>query len=492
MLRTVVATVCLCIVDAAFAAPVPLSGQSLSEMIAGSVVDLDTPLGTKLTITYGGDGRMNGQAGALAFYLGASRDKGKWWVASDQLCQKWEKWFDAETQCMRIKKDGPRIHWASRDGKTGTGTVHLRVAAAAEGARTAPRPVAGKAVTALVPVPPAKPPRAIISALPSPAKPADKPVEKVAEVVADEAVAVAASTASGIAVQEAAPAAQPMPQFSRLRVPFFAPVDMAKFAVSGDSAVVEPAVGAGPVAASVLDPSPAPTPAPAVETKRRVDAKPVPQTVAKQVSAVPVEPMFKVVNVRSSDVLNVREGPSWERDVVGAIPPGGRGVAVTGECRSQWCPVRHLDLRGWVNRTYLESENGEIVVSGGGAPGVAGDSPDAPRGCLSSAAKELLGRIEAKFGPMQLVSTCRSGATVAGTGKPSRHRDGNAIDFKAGARKQAVVDWLVANHTQGGTMTYRDMEDIHIDIGPHFLALGSGGRSGRDWSAGRMGVTSAR
>ena len=51
MLRTVVATVCLCIVDAAFAAPVPLSGQSLSEMIAGSFVDLDTPLGTKLTIT---------------------------------------------------------------------------------------------------------------------------------------------------------------------------------------------------------------------------------------------------------------------------------------------------------------------------------------------------------------------------------------------------------------------------------------------------------
>ncbi len=106
--------------------------------------------------------------------------------------------------------------------------------------------------------------------------------------------------------------------------------------------------------------------------------------------------------------------------------------------------------------------------------------------------KELLGRIEGKFGPMQLVSTCRAGATVAGTGKPSRHRDGNAIDFMAGARKQAVVEWLIANHANGGTMTYRDMDHIHIDIGPHFLAIASGGRSGRDWSSDKMGLSAAK
>jgi hypothetical protein len=230
----------------------------------------------------------------------------------------------------------------------------------------------------------------------------------------------------------------------------------------------------------------------AVEVKRKAEAKPVAQAMVSRAAAVPVEPSFKVVNVRGSDVLNVREGPSWDRDVVGAIPPGGRGVALTGECRSQWCPVRHHDLRGWVNRTYLESENGETVVPASGAPAGPGDSPDAPRGCLSPAAKDLLGRIEGKFGPMQLVSTCRTGATVARTGRPSRHRDGNAIDFKAGARKQAVVDWLVANHMQGGTMTYRDLDHIHIDIGPHFVALGSGGRSGRDWSSERMGLSAGK
>jgi hypothetical protein len=494
MLRTVVATVCLCSFDIAIAAPVQLTGQSLSEMIAGAVVELDTPLGTKLSITYGDDGRMTGRAGALAFHLGASRDNGKWWVTSDQLCQKWETWFKTETQCMRIKKEGPRIHWASRDGKTGTGTVQLRVAAAPDATRVKPNPVSAK-VVAIVAPPSAKPRPPVVSTLPSPRK------ETLVETTTD----VAPQTASLIVAPVPAPAVQARPQFSRLTVPFFAADAIAKspeLSASADDATSANST-APPTATTTAGIETAVTAtgtASAVEAQRKADPKPVPKNAVKptlppaahQASIVPPEPMFKVVNVRVSDVLNVRKGPSEDHDVVGAIPSRGRGVAVTGDCRSQWCPVPHLELRGWVNKNYLEGESGDIVVYSDRVSATSTDSPDAPRGCLSSAAKELLGRIEAKFGRMQLVSTCRSGAVIGGTGRPSRHRDGNAIDFKAGARKQAVVDWLVANHAQGGTMTYRDMDHIHIDIGPHFVALGSGGRSGRDWSAGRMGVTSAR
>lgn len=93
------------------------------------------------------------------------------------------------------------------------------------------------------------------------------------------------------------------------------------------------------------------------------------------------------------------------------------------------------------------------------------------RACLTPAARSALERVEAAFGPMQVVSTCRPGATVRGTGRPSRHASGNAVDFKAGARKAAVVRWLIANH-HGGIMTYRGMSHIHIDVGPRFVALG--------------------
>jgi hypothetical protein len=106
--------------------------------------------------------------------------------------------------------------------------------------------------------------------------------------------------------------------------------------------------------------------------------------------------------------------------------------------------------------------------SGGGGGG-------ASRSCLQAPAAALLARIEQQFGPVKVISTCRPGAVIAGSGKPSKHRYGLAVDFDAGARKQAIVNWLRANHTAGGTMTYARMSHIHVDIGPRFVSLGAGG-----------------
>lgn len=107
---------------------------------------------------------------------------------------------------------------------------------------------------------------------------------------------------------------------------------------------------------------------------------------------------------------------------------------------------------------------------------VARQTGGGARGCLSAPARALLERIEAQFGPMQVISTCRPGARIAGTGRISRHASGNAIDFNAGGRKGEVVRWLIANHKAGGIMTYAGMSHIHVDIGYPFVALNSGGR----------------
>ena len=96
------------------------------------------------------------------------------------------------------------------------------------------------------------------------------------------------------------------------------------------------------------------------------------------------------------------------------------------------------------------------------------------RSCLTSATRALLDRIERRFGRVQIISTCRPGARIATTGKISKHASGQAVDFNAPrGKKQAVVKWLIANHKSGGTMTYAGMDHIHVDIGYHFVSLGS-------------------
>ncbi|HMN38685.1 MAG TPA: D-Ala-D-Ala carboxypeptidase family metallohydrolase [Hyphomicrobium sp.] len=91
--------------------------------------------------------------------------------------------------------------------------------------------------------------------------------------------------------------------------------------------------------------------------------------------------------------------------------------------------------------------------------------------CLTSEARALLGRLQSRFGHVQVISTCRPGARIATSGRPSKHASGQAIDFRVPGRKSEVVKWLVANHHSGGTMTYSDMDHIHVDVGYHFVAL---------------------
>jgi hypothetical protein len=108
----------------AFADPATISGNAIKEAVTGKTVNLDTPLGTPITITYKDNGTMSGTAGAaLSIYLGASSDRGRWWVADGRLCQKFFKWLEGETSCLRIQQNGSRIAWTRDDGKKGTATI---------------------------------------------------------------------------------------------------------------------------------------------------------------------------------------------------------------------------------------------------------------------------------------------------------------------------------------------------------------------------------
>jgi hypothetical protein len=88
----------------------------------------------------------------------------------------------------------------------------------------------------------------------------------------------------------------------------------------------------------------------------------------------------------------------------------------------------------------------------------------ASRGCLAGDTRALLSRFEARFGAVKVISTCRPGAVIAGSGRPSQHRYGKAVDFmpKPGQRT-AMLSWLRSN-ANGAVITYGSGH-IHFDTG---------------------------
>lgn len=104
------------------ARPTAMDSGALHAAVAGKTVSLNTPLGA-LPIVYRGDGTMWGKAGVLAVYTGSERDRGRWWVVADKLCQRWTTWLGGKSYCFRLRQDGAVVHWTRNDGLSGTATI---------------------------------------------------------------------------------------------------------------------------------------------------------------------------------------------------------------------------------------------------------------------------------------------------------------------------------------------------------------------------------
>jgi len=105
--------------------PTKLAGDELRQAISGKTVYLNIS-GFELPIRYASNGRMTGKMGTVAASFsrgdGAS-DSGKWWVAEDQLCQKWTSWMNGKQYCYQLTRNGSTVHWVRHDGRTGTARI---------------------------------------------------------------------------------------------------------------------------------------------------------------------------------------------------------------------------------------------------------------------------------------------------------------------------------------------------------------------------------
>jgi uncharacterized protein YcbK (DUF882 family) len=87
------------------------------------------------------------------------------------------------------------------------------------------------------------------------------------------------------------------------------------------------------------------------------------------------------------------------------------------------------------------------------------------RACLTAQTRAVLAQLEGHFGAVKVISTCRPGAVIAGSGRPSQHRYGKAVDFvPPPGQRAAMISWL-RQHANGMVITYRSGH-VHFDTGP--------------------------
>jgi Bacterial SH3 domain len=329
------AAACLCVMAVAGAEPSPLSGPEISKLVAGATIEIDAPLGFKVRLRYTRDGQVSGETStALVLILGAASDTGRWWVEPEQICHKWKVWFNDYPQCFRMTKEGQTYHWRTFDDKTGTATIVVPAPPVQTAAITQPSvPEAGVAK----PTAPPERPRPVAKAI-APPEAAKQATEQRAQekVPGIRAATPQAPLEAGIA-KPTAPPERPRPVAKAI-----APPEAAKQAAEQRRREKVPAIRAA-------------TPQAPKSQALNSPAGGVSRARIKSAPAA-AEPAFRVVNVAPGDVLKVRKGPSTQFEVVGGLPPGSRGVTVTGACQSRWCPVEHPSARGWVNSTYLARE----------------------------------------------------------------------------------------------------------------------------------------
>lgn len=91
-----------------------------------------------------------------------------------------------------------------------------------------------------------------------------------------------------------------------------------------------------------------------VETGQKTFLDPTPTPLPAE------ETVYRVINVASDDVLNIRSGPGVSNGIIGTIPPNGTGVRIIGGGTTVggyvWVPIQYGGVTGWVNSVFLAEE----------------------------------------------------------------------------------------------------------------------------------------
>ena len=101
-----------------------LSGQEINRLISGKKVVLQTAYGA-FPLRYKSSKQVMGDGSGLGLArFFAPKETGRWWVASNRLCQKFPTWYRGRTFCFTLQKEGAKkLRWEREDGYSGTAII---------------------------------------------------------------------------------------------------------------------------------------------------------------------------------------------------------------------------------------------------------------------------------------------------------------------------------------------------------------------------------
>lgn len=102
-----------------------LNGSQIKSAVTGKRIYLSVPLGGEFPLHYKSNGRVDGSGEALGLgkYLRPT-DSGRWWVAGNSLCQKWQNWYEGKRFCFTLERVGAKkLRWRRDDGKSGVARI---------------------------------------------------------------------------------------------------------------------------------------------------------------------------------------------------------------------------------------------------------------------------------------------------------------------------------------------------------------------------------
>lgn len=118
----VVAAICGFTASSAIAGD--LSGDDIRATIGGKRVVLSS-VGFQFPLFYNNNGSVTGDGSAVGLSkFFAPKETGSWWVAGNQLCQKFPTWYKGQTYCFTLQLAGPNnLSWQRNDGYSGSAKI---------------------------------------------------------------------------------------------------------------------------------------------------------------------------------------------------------------------------------------------------------------------------------------------------------------------------------------------------------------------------------